>query len=117
MSNIDSTKAYVCPGCSAENRENAKFCRQCGGARKMDFATPTLEVIVCQTCTTEIRASDLFCLSCGAKQGPRAPKEKNCPSCSKQLPPAANFCTGCGTKVEETAVVTPRAAVYPNLEA
>lgn len=119
MSNTDSTEAYICPSCSAQNRENAKFCRQCGQARKMDFATAPLAVVVCHACSTEVRASDLFCLSCGAKQGMRQTKERHCQSCNKQLPPAANFCTTCGTKASDgtAKVIPPRTAVYPNLEA
>jgi|GEM_PF-6906040 len=119
MSNIDSTKAYICPSCSTENRENAKFCRSCGKARKIDFASPepTAAAVVCHACSTEVRASDLFCLSCGAKQGQKAPQEKHCPSCNKGLPPAANFCTVCGSRVADGTVVAPRTAVYPNLEA
>ncbi|MBX9877783.1 MAG: zinc ribbon domain-containing protein [Candidatus Obscuribacterales bacterium] len=118
MSNTDSTKAYTCPSCSTENRDNAKFCRKCGHARKMDFAGPNpTEAVVCHSCATEVRASDLFCLSCGAKQGQRPPKEKHCTPCNKPLPAAANFCTTCGTKVADATVVPPRTAVYPNLEA
>lgn len=121
MSNTDSTTSYICPSCSAENRANAKFCRQCGQARKMDFALgeKTMEAIVCTSCQTEIRASDLFCLTCGAKQGPRPTREKHCLTCNKQLPVNANFCTQCGGKLVDAVanVVPPRSTAVPNLEA
>jgi ribosomal protein L40E len=121
MSNTDSMQAYTCPSCSAQNRENAKFCRQCGQARKMDFASSVapLAAVVCHSCATEVRASDLFCLACGAKQGQRLPKDKHCSPCNQPLPPAANFCTICGTKASDgvARVIPPRTAVYPNIEA
>src|SRR3989441_2212301 len=45
-----------CPRCQAENREGARFCRECG----VTFAA------VCSHCGTKVEAGSKFCDSCGA---------------------------------------------------
>src|SRR5947208_3692972 len=45
-----------CPRCQAENREGARFCRECG----VTFAA------VCSHCGTKVEAGSNFCDSCGA---------------------------------------------------
>jgi class 3 adenylate cyclase/tetratricopeptide (TPR) repeat protein len=45
-----------CPRCQAENREGARFCRECGAT----FGA------VCSTCGTKIEAGSKFCDGCGA---------------------------------------------------
>src|SRR5437899_26639 len=45
-----------CPRCQAENREGARFCRECG----VTFAA------VCSHCGTKVAAGSHFCDSCGA---------------------------------------------------
>ena len=44
-----------CPGCEAENREGARFCRECGAT----FGA------VCSSCGAKIEAGSKFCDSCG----------------------------------------------------
>ena len=44
-----------CPGCEAENREGARFCRECGAT----FG------FVCSSCGAKIEAGSKFCDSCG----------------------------------------------------
>ena len=46
----------TCPRCHAENREGARFCRECGG---------TFEA-VCAGCGAPVEAEDKFCDRCGA---------------------------------------------------
>jgi ABC-type oligopeptide transport system substrate-binding subunit/class 3 adenylate cyclase len=48
-----------CPKCNTENRENAKFCINCG-ARLM---------LVCPECGTQLPPSARFCDACGAQVG------------------------------------------------
>jgi hypothetical protein len=45
-----------CPRCQAENRDGARFCRECGAT----FGA------VCSTCGTKIEAGSKFCDGCGA---------------------------------------------------
>src|SRR5690349_15779331 len=45
-----------CPRCQAENREGARFCRDCGAT----FAA------VCPDCGTKVEAGSKFCDGCGA---------------------------------------------------
>ena len=57
-----------CPRCQAENREGARFCRECGA---------TLSA-VCWSCGAKVEAGSKFCDGCGASldappaSGPRA---------------------------------------------
>jgi hypothetical protein len=46
----------TCPRCRAENRDGARFCRECGAT----FAA------VCPTCGAKVDAGSRFCDSCGA---------------------------------------------------
>lgn len=46
----------TCPRCKAENREGARFCRECGAM----FAS------VCPSCGTKAEVGRKFCDSCGA---------------------------------------------------
>src|SRR5262245_26647620 len=45
-----------CPRCQADNRDGARFCRECGAT----FAT------VCPSCGVKVEAGSKFCDSCGA---------------------------------------------------
>src|SRR5712691_9547301 len=45
-----------CPRCQAENRDGARFCRECG----------TTFGAVCSVCGAKIEAGSKFCDSCGA---------------------------------------------------
>src|SRR3989454_11782228 len=45
-----------CPRCQAENREGARFCRECG----------VESAAVCSLCGTKVEAGSKFCDSCGA---------------------------------------------------
>jgi class 3 adenylate cyclase/predicted ATPase len=44
-----------CPGCQAQNREGARFCRECGAP----FGA------VCSSCGAKVQAGSKFCDSCG----------------------------------------------------
>jgi class 3 adenylate cyclase/tetratricopeptide (TPR) repeat protein len=46
-----------CPGCQAENREGARFCRECGAT----FGT------LCSSCGVRVEAGSKFCDGCGAR--------------------------------------------------
>ena len=45
-----------CPRCQAENREGARFCRECG----VTFGA------VCSSCGAKVEAGSKFCDGCGA---------------------------------------------------
>src|SRR5438876_8408717 len=45
-----------CPRCQAENREGARFCRECG----------TTFGAVCSSCGAKVEAGSKFCDGCGA---------------------------------------------------
>src|SRR5437899_446135 len=45
-----------CPRCQAENRERARFCRECGAT----FGA------VCSSCSAKVEAGSKFCDGCGA---------------------------------------------------
>jgi class 3 adenylate cyclase/predicted ATPase len=49
-----------CPRCQAENREEARFCRECGA----------LFTAVCSSCGAKTQAGSKFCDSCGAPLAP-----------------------------------------------
>src|SRR5438445_5259825 len=59
-----------CPRCQAENREGARFCRECG----------TTFGAVCLSCGGNVETGSKFCDGCGASldaapaSGPRAPR-------------------------------------------
>jgi class 3 adenylate cyclase len=44
-----------CPRCQTENRERARFCRECG----------VLFGVVCSSCGAQVQAGSKFCDSCG----------------------------------------------------
>lgn len=46
-----------CPDCDFENRENAKFCKQCGS--KLE--------IICLNCNSTLSPDSIFCDECGTK--------------------------------------------------
>jgi class 3 adenylate cyclase len=56
-----------CPNCGADNRDDARFCGECG--------TALTGTVVCKTCGTENPAGRRFCDSCGSNlgQAPVAP--------------------------------------------
>src|SRR6266478_9843771 len=49
-----------CPRCQAENRDGARFCRECGAT----FGA------VCSACGAKVGAGSRFCDSCGAPLAP-----------------------------------------------
>ena len=49
--------ATFCPSCGSENRDTARFCKQC--------ASPLTAEQVCVTCYTKNRPNSRFCLRCG----------------------------------------------------
>jgi class 3 adenylate cyclase len=46
-----------CPRCQAENREEARFCRECGAT----FGAP------CSSCGARVEVGNKFCDGCGAR--------------------------------------------------
>src|SRR5579883_994370 len=92
---------YICPDCSAENRENANFCRQCGVRRSTPHHLHEEENRDrCPCCARRVRHADRFCMSCGEKLKAKAiPATKMCLSCKQVLPEKATFCTACGEYV------------------
>ncbi len=53
-----------CPRCHADNRDGARFCRECGAT----FAA------VCPSCGAQVEAGTKFCDSCGAALAGAAPR-------------------------------------------
>jgi class 3 adenylate cyclase len=53
----------TCPGCRAQNPEDARFCEECG----------TRLALACPQCGAEISPGKKFCRSCGAALSGRAP--------------------------------------------
>lgn len=95
---------YVCPFCSAENRDNANFCRQCGDRRAVATipASEAADKNRCPCCARRVRHEDRFCMSCGEKLKQQAlPPTKICLSCKIVLPEKATFCIACGEYVAE----------------
>src|SRR6266852_2588148 len=58
-----------CPRCQAENREGARFCRECGAT----FGA------VCSGCGTKIEAGSKFCDGCGAPLAVAPPSQVDPP--------------------------------------
>ena len=56
----------ICPVCGHENREDAKFCSECGAKFE-----PVQEVktVVCPKCGKELTDGEKFCTECGEKIG------------------------------------------------
>ena len=48
-----------CPSCGAENRDNARFCIQCGASLSSE--------LICPSCSTKNPDNARFCLQCGAQ--------------------------------------------------
>jgi predicted amidophosphoribosyltransferase len=94
---------YVCPSCSAENRDNANFCRQCGDKRaNAHHLDDTDKRDLCPCCSRRVRHADRYCMGCGEKLKVKpAPPTKLCLSCKSVLPDKATFCTACGEYVAE----------------
>jgi class 3 adenylate cyclase len=65
-----------CPRCAAENREGARFCRECGA----------LFAAVCSSCGATIEAKSKFCDNCGT---PLAPTPTPTPETSHLVRPEA----------------------------
>lgn len=88
---------YVCPGCSTENRENAKFCRKCGIRRQQTNIVEAEDSSSCPSCGRVVRSSDLYSMCCGERlKGKEMPSSKPCVFCQVLLPAAATFCVNCG---------------------
>lgn len=52
-----------CPSCGAENRDGARFCRQCAGALP---AAPSESTQACPNCGARVPSGTRFCVACGA---------------------------------------------------
>lgn len=55
----------ICPVCGHANREDAKFCSECG-ARFEEIAIEP-KAPVCPKCGAELKGAEKFCPECGAK--------------------------------------------------
>lgn len=92
---------YICPHCSAENKVDANFCRDCGQRRRIAGPQPEDENH-CPCCSRRVRHTDRFCINCGEKLRDRPhPDTKMCLSCSTLLPLKAAFCMSCGEYVAD----------------
>jgi class 3 adenylate cyclase/predicted ATPase len=71
-----------CPRCQAENREGARFCRECGGPFDA----------VCANCGARIEAGSKFCDHCGSPLPARAPSQlERSPAVGPEPATAANI--------------------------
>jgi hypothetical protein len=93
-----------CPACGSENRDDARFCKQCGNS----LETPIAPVV------PPIPARPVVCPACGATNNPRA---RFCARCGKALaeitaPEAADAVL---SPAEEVKTPSPEAPVSPPL--
>jgi class 3 adenylate cyclase/tetratricopeptide (TPR) repeat protein len=70
-----------CPRCEAQNREGARFCRECGA----------LFGVLCSSCGAEIQAGSKFCDSCGIPLA-AAPTPASTPSQAERRQLTVLFC-------------------------
>lgn len=91
----------ICKKCSAENPEEAVFCRNCG--KRLDGK------VNCPSCGTMNEDDSNFYIHCGAKLNGKTV----CPSCNTIY--EGNFCPACGTNApaQKTAKQTKPSASLP----
>lgn len=90
-----------CPNCGTFNREDGKFCRQCGSNLAAPAALPTPPApsqaksptsgVVCPTCQMQNRFGAKNCRYCG---GPLS-RTRKCPFCGTDNRIGARFCSKC----------------------
>lgn len=78
----------ACPSCGSENRQDAKFCMECG-----EKFFEKEDKVPCVECGALLENGAKFCMECGAKQ------QKTCRNCNAVLGPDSKFCPECGAKV------------------
>lgn len=59
--NVMESNTNVCPSCSTENKQDAKFCNECG-------TKLILEKIRCTSCSAEMPETAKFCNECGTRK-------------------------------------------------
>lgn len=100
-----------CGQCSAENKNNAKFCVECGFALtvacpRCEFTMSSIEPFCsecgygvfqkCRQCHQINRSENRFCITCGSTL------KTICISCGAQNPPASKFCGTCAFVLTES---------------
>lgn len=56
LTDLETDKTVICPHCRAPNREELRYCSNCGGSLKLD----------CVLCHTPNRIDAVYCAHCGA---------------------------------------------------
>jgi hypothetical protein len=59
---VESGPTRSCPACGFENRDDARFCGQCGDVMPAEK--------VCTACDRRYPAKAMFCVTCGKRLGP-----------------------------------------------
>ncbi|MGC9398126.1 MAG: protein kinase domain-containing protein [Anaerolineae bacterium] len=93
----------ICPHCGAENRDDGRFCKQCG--QPLATMSSSGDERRCPQCGTSLRAAARFCKQCG-EAVPSVPKAQRnpanrCPRCGMLLRPEARFCPKCGVTLSK----------------
>ncbi len=91
----------ICPKCTTENPEGAKFCAGC--------FTSLEEGKACPKCGAINLPEAAFCTACGAS----LELERACPKCGAANPFGAAFCTSCGASLEQGRVCSKCGAANP----
>ncbi len=82
----------ICNNCGAENKEAAKFCKNCGKEIVKIQAAPEMNFQ---------QAADVNSQPSQAVNYQQAPTGRTCPACGSPAGPNAVFCKKCGHKIEE----------------
>jgi len=81
----------ICPGCSKENRDKAKFCSFCATSLEQ-------KINICPQCHRGNRDKAKFCSFCATSL---LKKTKTCPQCNKENRDKAKFCSFCSASFLE----------------
>ncbi|MBN1922740.1 MAG: zinc ribbon domain-containing protein [Anaerolineae bacterium] len=85
----------VCEHCGSDNKESAKFCRQCGSPVQQS-STPD-GMTRCPQCSALVRIGARFCRLCGATLNSASAQPKVCPQCHEPISANSRFCRHCGS--------------------
>lgn len=93
-----------CSNCGSENKDGAKFCRECGA--EIAEKEQAVGESICPECGNQLMKGALFCNRCGrnvSSESATTEKTERCPNCNKLLKSGVMFCSECGTSlVKET---------------